>query len=160
MTEGIRVTWVDGVKLYNNKWYDDSRWQPCMHPWGEGWRRSSTRGPSAKAYPWSRVGVSARCWVILDLEKVPGWLEWLSLSFGSQLVRLSPPSMFPLSGPRSWPGSAALWRSGSCSVLAVSLPSKNQGKWTMFWQDYISMFSRTNDHDYWYRGKRKRINSA
>jgi hypothetical protein len=28
--------------------------------------------------------------------------------------------------------------------------------WTMFWQDYISIFSRTNDHYYWYKGEKKK----
>jgi hypothetical protein len=29
-------------------------------------------------------------------------------------------------------------------------------KWTMFWQDYISIFLRTKDHYYWYRGEKKK----
>jgi hypothetical protein len=26
----------------------------------------------------------------------------------------------------------------------------------MFWQDYISIFLKTKDHYYWYRGKEKK----
>jgi hypothetical protein len=29
-------------------------------------------------------------------------------------------------------------------------------QWTMLWQDYISIFLTTNDHYYWYRGKKKK----
>jgi hypothetical protein len=29
-------------------------------------------------------------------------------------------------------------------------------QWTMFWQDYISIFLTTNDHYYWYRGEKKK----